>query len=110
MSIVKVSENAFKEFKKFLEENDVKTDVIRIHLAGMGCGGPAFNLVLDEKKEEDNVEVMDGLTFLVDKNVTEQFGELSLLCADENGMGGFSIETEKRVEGGCCSGCSGCGE
>ncbi len=36
MNIIKVSENAFKEFKEFLKENEVTADVIRIHFAGMG--------------------------------------------------------------------------
>ncbi|WP_460280396.1 iron-sulfur cluster assembly accessory protein [Clostridium senegalense] len=36
MSIVKISENAFKEFKQFLNDNEVTADVIRIHFAGMG--------------------------------------------------------------------------
>ncbi len=36
MSIIKISENAFKEFKQFLNDNEVTADVIRIHFAGMG--------------------------------------------------------------------------
>lgn len=36
MTIVKISEKAFKEFKEFLNENEVTADVIRIHFAGMG--------------------------------------------------------------------------
>ena len=109
MNIIKVSENAFKEFKEFLKENEVTADVIRIHFAGMGWGGPAFSLVLDEQKETDNTQTVDGLTFLVDKEVTEQFGTLSLLSSEENGMGGFSIEPEKKPESNGCSSCSSCG-
>lgn len=108
MSIVKISENAFKEFKQFLNDNEVTADVIRIHFAGMGWGGPAFSLVLDEQKESDNTEKMQDLTFLVDKDVTAQFGELTILSGEENGMGGFSIEPETKPEGGGCSSCSSC--
>lgn len=108
MSIVKISENAFKEFKQFLNDNEVTADVIRIHFAGMGWGGPAFSLVLDEQKESDNTEEMQGLTFLVDKDVTAQFGKLTILSSEENGMGGFSIEPETKSEGGGCASCSSC--
>lgn len=108
MTIVKISEKAFKEFKEFLNENEVTADVIRIHFAGMGWGGPAFSLVLDEQKETDNKEEMEGLSFLVDKDVTSQFGALTILSGEENGMGGFSIEPENKPEGGGCSSCTSC--
>lgn len=108
MSVVKMSDNAAKLFKQFLADNEVTADVIRLHFAGMGWGGPAFNLVLDEQKSEDNTEIIDGLTFLVDKKVTEQFGTLEILSGEENGRGGFSIEPEKKPESGCST-CSSCG-
>ncbi|HAR86779.1 MAG TPA: HesB-like protein [Clostridium sp.] len=109
MSIVNISDKATTEFLQFLKDNEVTTDTVRIHFAGMGCGGAVFNLVLDDKKDTDNIEVVEGLTFLVDKGVTEQFGELTILSADENGRGGFSIEPEKKPEGGGCAGCTSCG-
>ena len=109
MSIVKISDKATVEFLQFLKDNEVTADTVRIHFAGMGWGGPVFNLVLDEKKETDNTEVVEGLTFLVDKSVTEQFGALTILSGEENGRGGFSIEPEKKEEGGGCSSCSSCG-
>ncbi len=51
---------------------------------------------------------MQGLTFLVDKDVTAQFGKLTILSSEENGMGGFSIEPETKSEGGGCASCSSC--
>lgn len=109
MAVVKMSDKASSEFQQFLKDNEVTSKVVRIHFAGMGWGGPVFNLVLDEQKETDNTEVIEELTFLVDKKVTEQFGALSILCGDENGRGGFSIEPETKPEGGGCSSCSSCG-
>ena len=109
MSVVKMSENAAIQFKKFLADNEVTADVIRLHFAGMGWGGPVFNLVLDEQKAEDNAETIEGITFIVDKKVTEQFGELAILSGDENGRGGFSIEPEKKSNDGGCSTCTSCG-
>ncbi len=48
MSTVKISDKATVEFLQFLKDNEVTSDTVRIHFAGMGWGGPAFNLVLDE--------------------------------------------------------------
>ncbi len=110
MSIVNISEKATVEFMQFLKDNEVTANEVRIHFAGNGCGGPVFNLVLDTKKETDNTEVVEGLTFLVDQSITDQFGALSILCAEENGRGGFSIEPEIKPAGGGCGGsCSSCG-
>ncbi len=36
MSAIKISDIAYNEFKELLEQNDVKDNVIRINLAGMG--------------------------------------------------------------------------
>ena len=67
-----------------------------------------FNLVLDEQKEDDNVEKIGDIKLLVAKSVTDEFGNLIIKCGEENGLGGFSIEPEKKEESGCstCSSCS----
>jgi len=108
MAFVNMSEMACEEFKKFLKEHNVTSDEIRINLSGKGWGGPVFNLVLDEQKEDDNVEKIGDIKLLVAKSVTDEFGNLIIKCGEENGLGGFSIEPEKKEESGCstCSSCS----
>jgi len=108
MAFVKMSELAYEEFKKFLEEHKVTSDEIRINLAGNGWGGPVFNLVLDEQKEDDNVEKIGDIKLVIKKSVNDEFGSLVIKCGEENGLGGFSIEPEKKEERGCstCSSCS----
>ena len=84
------------------------SDEIRINLAGNGWGGPVFNLVLDEQKENDNAEKIGDITLIVAKSVTDEFGSLIIKCGEENGLGGFSIEPERKEQSGCatCSSCS----
>ena len=108
MNFVNMSELAYKEFEKFLEENNVTSDEIRINLAGNGWGGPIFNLVLDGQKEDDNVTEIGHIKLMIKKSISDEFGSLTIKCGEENGMGGFSIEPEKREESGCstCSSCS----
>lgn len=107
MTAVKMSDIAYDEFIKLLKENDIDSKVIRIYLAGMGCSGPAFNLVIDEQKENDLVEEIKDLKFLVEKDLVAQFGSFTLKSGSENGRGGFSIETEIKPESSC-GGCTGC--
>ena len=61
-----VSEEAYKEFKAFLDENEVEKYSIRINLAGFGCSGPAFNITVDEANENDVVETMNDITFIAE--------------------------------------------
>lgn len=107
MAFVKMSELAFTEFKKFLQENYVTSDEIRINLTGNGWSGPVFNLVLDEQKEDDNVEKFGDIKLVVKKSVNDEFGSLVIKCGEENGLDGFSIELENKQEGECAS-CSSC--
>ena len=66
MSVVKMSNEAYTEFKSFLQENGVEKFDIRINLAGVGWGGPVFNIVLDEQSDNDEVVKIEDITFFVD--------------------------------------------
>ena len=71
-----VSEEAYKEFKAFLDENEVEKYSIRINLAGFGCSGPAFNITVDEANENDVVETMNDITFIAESKLVDEFGGL----------------------------------
>ena len=108
MAYINMSELALAEFKKFLLDNNVTSNEIRINLTGNGWSGPVFNLVLDEQKEDDNVEKFGDIQLVVKKSVSDEFGNLVIKCGEENNLGGFSIELENKKEGECssCSSCS----
>ena len=62
MKLIDISQEAYKEFKGFLDENNIEEYNIRINFAGNGCGGPVFNISIDSPKEGDLVEkVNDNL-------------------------------------------------
>jgi HesB-like selenoprotein len=108
MAIVQMSNVAYEDFLKLLKENNIDSNIIRIYVAGMGCSGPAFNLVLDEQNENDIVEQINDIKFLVEKDLVTQYGGFILKSGSENGRGGFSIETEIKPESSCGGGCAGC--
>ena len=66
MDKILISEDAYKEFKAFLDENEVDNYSIRINLAGFGCSGPAFNITVDDAQEGDIVEKVNDITFVVE--------------------------------------------
>lgn len=44
---------------------------------------------------------------LMKKSISDEFGVLTIKCAEENGTGGFSIEPEN-IGHGACSTCNSC--
>lgn len=103
-----ISEEAYKEFKAFLDENEIEKYSIRINLAGFGCSGPAFNITVDEPNENDIVEVMNEITFIAESKLVDEFGGFKLLSSEENNGRGLSLQPVIEVEGGCGSCGGGC--
>ncbi len=65
-----------------------------------------FNIVLDEQRENDIVEKVKDITFLIDKSLIEDFEGFKITCTSENGKG-LMLEPLKNIDGG--GGCSTCG-
>lgn len=42
--------------------------IVRLAIAGFGWGGPNLSVVLDEQRENDAIEVVDGIEFAVNKD------------------------------------------
>jgi hypothetical protein len=57
-----------------------------------------FNLVLDEQKEDENIEKFGDIKLVVKKSVNDEFGSLVIKCGEENGLDGFSIEQDNKQE------------
>jgi len=80
---------------------------LRVTLSGGGCGGPSLGLVVDEAKESDHKYEVDGVTYLVDKDLSSETGEIRLDYVDMGGQKGFTLRSQNPVGGGGCgSGCS----
>lgn len=105
---INISEAAYAEFKQFLDDNNVESYNIRINLAGIGCGGPMFNIVIDEAAENDIVENVNDIKFIVDKDLVEEYQGFIILSSEENDGRGLSLRAVLQPEGGCSSCGGGC--
>ena len=68
-------------------------------------------LALDESKENDNVLDINGITYLIDKALSEQAKAIKVDFVDHMGRSGFSVTSEMNLGGGgssCGSSCSTC--
>ena len=70
---INVTNKALDEIKKVIKDKNATSKKIRVFLAGIGWGGPTFNLALDEQKENDEIYSEDSVDFVADKNLIEQY-------------------------------------
>lgn len=56
------------ELKKKMDY--LNKDVVRFKVAGFGWGGPILNIVLDEQKENDIIEEVNGVKFAADNQIS----------------------------------------
>jgi len=66
-------------------------------------------LVLDEPKDDDESFEVDGLTYLINKELSTQSGDVKVDYVDNGWQQGFSVTSANPVGGGasaCGSGCS----
>lgn len=54
-------------------------DTVRLMIRSYGWGGPILGLVLDEQRETDAVEIVDGIRFVVDNEETFLFDDVSVI-------------------------------
>ncbi|GAA0076862.1 iron-sulfur cluster assembly accessory protein [Clostridium sp. CTA-5] len=107
MKNITISEEAYNEFKGFLEENNISDFNIRINFAGSACSGPVFNISVSEPTDADVVEKINDISFLMEKTLVDEFGGFIILSTDENDGRGLSLKPVIAPEGGCGS-CGGC--
>jgi len=65
-------------------------------------------LVLDEPKDNDEKFDIDGITYLLDRDLSAQTGQIKVDFVDSGYSKGFAITSEKPIGGAssCGSGCS----
>lgn len=108
MEKVLMSEEAYKEFITFLNENGVDDYTIRIGLAGHGCSGPEFNISVDSKLDGDIEQKVNDITFVIEETLIDDFGGFRVISAAENQGHGLALkpfmETASKC-GSCAGGC-----
>lgn len=108
MKNVTISEEAYNEFKAFLEENEIADFNIRINFAGSACSGPIFNISVSKASDDDEVEKINDISFIYEKSLIDQFGGFTILSSEENEGRGLSLKPVIEPEGGCGGSCAGC--
>lgn len=64
---IKVQSNILDDLKNKLKS--LNKNAIRFDIVNFGWSGPIFDIVLDEQKENDVVEEVDGIKFVADNEI-----------------------------------------
>ncbi|MBY6815701.1 HesB-like protein [Clostridium botulinum] len=108
MKNITISEEAYNEFKGFLDDNNITDFNIRINFAGAACSGPIFNISVSQATDADVVEKINDVPFIVEKTLIDEFGGFIILSTDENEGRGLTLKPVIAPAGGCGGSCSGC--
>ena len=112
-----INEKAYEEFKALLDGANVESYNIRIELDRYGCNGPIFEIYVGDATEDDDVDTVNEINFIVNKAVNREFGGFIIVSSEENnghGVGLKPVVQPTSTGGGCgsgggCGGCTGCG-
>ena len=88
---INVTNKALYEIQKVLKEKNLTSKKIRIFLAGIGWGGPTFNLALDEQKENDKIYSKNNVDFIADRSLIDQYEGFKIDYSNFFLQRGFSV-------------------
>lgn len=108
MKNVTMSEEAYKEFKEFLDANKVESYHLRINLATYACSGTVFNISVSKASDTDLTEVVNDITFIFEKPLIDEFGGFIIISNEENDGKGLLLKPVIEPEESGCGSCMGC--
>ena len=108
-----INDTAYKEFKELLDDANVESYNIRIDIDRYGCIGPIFSVYVSEATDNDDIDKINDINFIVEKSINEEFGGFIIVSNEENNGNGVGlkpiVQPASGSDGGCGGGCSGCG-
>ncbi|MBU1276729.1 MAG: IscA/HesB family protein [Proteobacteria bacterium] len=108
--MMEVTPAASEALKAVMAEKNLEPP-IRIFLQS-GCSGSQLALGVDEARDGDDQFDVDGVSYVVDKNLSDLVGDMKLDYLTDEQQQGFLLSSSKPLPqpegGGCSSGCCGC--
>jgi Fe-S cluster assembly iron-binding protein IscA len=92
--IVNVTVDAVTAIKSFLVNKDNRKP-IRIDIHNTGCCDCSLGLSVDEVRENDLIQEIEGLTFTISPEIHELAGDVTISYANEKVKKGFVLTSSK---------------
>ena len=100
--VVRLTERAAGEVKSLMEKPENAGKNLRVYVEQGGCSGMQYGMVFDEKRAEDSITEIHGVSVLVDAFSAGHLQGSVLDFNDSLSGGGFKISNPKaRQSCGC---------
>lgn len=100
--VITLTESAAAEVKSMLRQPENKDKVMRVYVEQGGCSGMQYSMIFDEKRPDDFVIEMHGVTVLVDPFSAKYLRGTRIDFSDALTGGGFKINNPNaRQSCGC---------
>jgi Fe-S cluster assembly iron-binding protein IscA len=94
--MVKLEASAIQAIRSFLAEKGIQGP-LRIDLRSSGCCDPSLSLSVNNIRESDLIQEVEGLTLIMSPEIYQLAGEVTISYADEIGRKGFLLTSEKPI-------------
>lgn len=108
MEIITAAADVVEDIKQVLSAQGINKNSLRIAM-NMGWGGASFYLVLDEPGESDQVQVIDGIQFVVMQPLIDMYQGFTVESVKRGDQTLFRIIPKVAQDMGGCSSCTSCG-
>jgi Fe-S cluster assembly iron-binding protein IscA len=89
-SVVTLGPGAARAIKTWMTENNAQ-GAVRIEIRSTGCCDASLGMRIDSARESDLVMIVEGITFVVDREIHDLAGQISIARSDEPNRAGFII-------------------
>ena len=94
--MVKLEASASQAIRSFLAEKGIQGP-LRIDLQSSGCCDPSLCLSLNNIREPDLIQEVEGLTLIMSPEIYQLVGEVTISYVDEIGRKGFLLTSERPI-------------
>ncbi|MDP4144016.1 MAG: HesB-like protein [Bacillota bacterium] len=107
MCYIQISDEAYNEFKEMLDSSPLGTCDIRISYMGRNCNGTLFNIDAGIEEENDVVEQVKDIKFIMEKTMLDEYEGFIILSNNENNGTGLELKPVVAPPSPCtvCPGC-----
>lgn len=108
MELITATASVVDDIKQVLSAQGINKNSLRIAM-NMGWGGASFYLVLDEPGDSDQVQVIDGIQFVIQQPLIDMFEGFTLESVKRDEQTLFRVIPKVDQDSGGCSSCTSCG-
>lgn len=104
---IRINREASDALKDLLSSLGMTADTLRVFISGMSCSGPMFNIAKDEQNDKDYSCEFDGIKYIADQPLIDQFGGFEIQFVKEEDFRGLYVKPDIMPNLGGCATCGG---